>query len=297
MSVQVVYPETESNKDALKGPDHTCRSCGHVFKGTYCNVCGEKVLMPKDKTFNSFLTNVWLTVTFADNKFVKTLILVLKNPGFLSKEFSEGRRVNYIKPLQLFFVLNLIYFLFPLLQLFNTSLHTQLYLRTHSQLVRSMVFSKIGKDPFAMEGYTLMYNQKSTGLAKLLIIVFVVLAAVPMMIIYRKRNRFFTDHVNLAVELTTFNLAVNAIFLSLFLMLVNRILHMTSLGWEKYLNDLTLTIVFILTNTYFLFFAGRTFYAQTGKMLLLKVVFGLLGLFLALEAYRLVLFLVTFWTL
>ncbi len=298
MDVQVVYPQIEPKKDQLlAGPEHTCNSCGNVFRGMYCNVCGEKILEARDRTFKTFLNNLWVTVTFVDNKFAKSLWLVLKNPGFLSSEFASGKRVSYIKPLQLFFVLNLIYFLFPLLQLFNTSLHTQLYLRTHSAIVRKMVFDKIGHDRFALDGFTLMYNEKSTSLAKLLIIVFVFFAALPMMVIYRKRNRYFSDHLTLAVELTTFNLAVNAILLSLVLMLVNKVLHWTSFGWEKYLNDVTLTIFFVLTNIYFLFAAGRTFYQQKGKILLLKVVLGLLGLFLALELYRLVLFLVTFWSL
>jgi hypothetical protein len=274
-----------------------CKSCGNSFRGTYCNICGEKVLDVKERTFKMFLSQLFQAITLADNKFVKTLLLIISRPGFLSKEYAEGRRVNYMRPLQLFFVLNLIYFLFPLLQLFNTSLRTQMYLRTHSALVKRMVFSKVGRDPLSLDGYSLMYNQKSTSLAKLLIIVFVILASLPMMIIYRKRNRYFNDHVILAVELTTFNLAMNAIFLSLFLMVISKALHWTNTGWEKYLNDFTLTIIFVLTNTYFLFMAGRTFYLQRGKMLILKVVLGLLGLFMALEAYRLLLFLITFWTL
>jgi hypothetical protein len=276
---------------------HVCKSCGNSFDGFYCNVCGEKVLEQKDRSFNAFLKNVVAAITFADNKFIRTLWLIIAKPGFVSKEFAEGRTVNYQRPLQVFFVLNLIYFLFPLLQLFNTSLRTQMYLRTHSALVRTMVHSKVGNDALRLEGYTLMYNQKSTSLAKLLIIVFVILASVPMMIVYRKRNRFFGDHLTLSVELTSFNIALNAIFLSLVLMLTNKILHMTHTGWEKYLDDSTLTIIFVLTNSYFLFRAGRIFYNQKNWILILKVLFGLLGLFVSLELYRLTLFLITYWTL
>jgi hypothetical protein len=172
-----------------------------------------------------------------------------------------------------------------------------MYLRTHSGLVREMIFAKIGHDKLVLEGYSLMYNEKSTSLAKLLIIVFVLLASLPMLIIYRRRNRYFTDHVTLAVELTSFNLAMNAIFLSLLLICISKILHWSNMGWEKYLDDFTLTIIFVLSNTYFLFMAGRTFYGQHGYKLIIKVVLGLLGLFIALELYRLILFLITFWLL
>jgi hypothetical protein len=273
---------------------HKCKSCENEFRGTFCNICGEKILEPADRTFRTFTINF---LAFADSKLLKTLWMVIRNPGKLSSEYAEGRRVNYLRPLQLFFILNLIYFLFPLLQLFNTSLKTQMYFRTHSPIVKQWVHEKVGNDPLALQGYTLMYNEKTTSLAKLLIIVFVVLAAIPMALIYRKKNRFFTDHVTLAVELTTFNLAVNALFLSLFLMAVNQLIHWSHTGWEKYLDDFTLTIIFILTNSYFLFGAAKTFYRQTGKILILKVILGLLGLFVALELYRVTLFCITYWTL
>jgi hypothetical protein len=276
---------------------HICESCGHRFEGNFCNNCGEKVLMASDRTFQTFLSNFLLAVTVTDNKFLKTLWLIVRKPGTLSKEYVEGRRVNYFRPLQLFFILNLFYFLFPVLQLFNTSLYTQMHLQPHRRLARYLVYSKVGNDPLALEGYSLMYNDKSTSLAKLLIIVFVLVACVPMTIIYRKKNRYFTDHMALSVEFTAFNLAVNAIALSGVLMVTSKIFHLSHSGWEKYLDDTTLTIIFVITNLYFLVSAGRTFYNQKGIMLVVKVVLGMLGLFVALEAYRLVLFLITFWVL
>lgn len=276
---------------------HICKSCGNTFEGIYCNLCGEKILEIKDRSFQTFLQNILLALTFADNKFLKSLGLIIRRPGFLSKEYVEGKRVNYLKPIQLFFLLNLIYFLFPLLQLFNTSLNTQMYLRMHSPLVRKMVQHKLELEGYNYQGYSLMYNEKSTGLAKLLILVFVLLASLPFTIIYRRKSRYFTDHVTLSVELATFNLAMNALFLSLILIILNKVLHWTHAGWENYLNDLTLTIIFILTNLYFLFSAGRTFYNQRGFKLIMKVFLGLLGLFIALEMYRLLLFLITYYLL
>jgi hypothetical protein len=274
-----------------------CKSCGNTFEGMYCNICGEKVLLPADRSFKAFMNDIKLAVIPKNNPFLKSLKLVILKPGFLSKEYADGRRVNYIRPLQLFFILNVIYFLFPLLQLFNTSLRTQMFLRTHSPIVRVLIDKKIRTEGYSLQGYELMYNERSTALAKMLIIVFVFLAALPFSAIYRKRNRFFNDHITLSVELASFNLAMNAIFLSLFLMATNKIIHLTHSGWEKYLDDNTLTIIFILTNLYFLFSAGRTFYNQRGFRLIFKVVLGLMGLFVALEVYRIILFLVTYYTL
>src|SRR5690348_17045203 len=105
---------------------HVCKSCGNQFIGTYCNLCGERVLHATDRSFKKLLGNILVAITFADSKFFNTLWLILRKPGFISKEFAEGRRVKYLPPLSLFFVLNLVYFLFPVIQLFNASLNTQL---------------------------------------------------------------------------------------------------------------------------------------------------------------------------
>jgi hypothetical protein len=290
--MEAAAPTTESSL-----PLNNCKSCGNRFQGYYCNVCGEKVLTPSDRTFKSFLNNFAPLLSWKNNKFLNSIKTVILQPGSLSREFVEGRRVRFVRPLQLFFVLNLVYFLFPILQLFNTSLHTQMHLLSHSQLVRQLVRDRLHTEGYSYEGFELMYNATSERQAKLLIIVFVVLACLPMNIIYRKRNRFFADHFTLAVELAVFNLAMNAILLTVLLVSINKLMRLTHSGWENYLDDLTLTIIFVLTNLYFLFYAGRTFYDQRGFVLIVKVLLGLVGLFVALELYRLLLFLVTFWAL
>jgi hypothetical protein len=101
------------NKKPVEFSKHVCKTCGNVFVGLYCNICGEKVIEAKDRSFKNFIGNFLTAITLADNRFLKTLWLTIKNPGFLSKEYANGRRVNYLRPLQVFFVLNLIYFLFP----------------------------------------------------------------------------------------------------------------------------------------------------------------------------------------
>ena len=276
---------------------HTCKSCGNKFQGLYCNQCGEKVLHAGDRSFKSFLATFLSVINLRDNKFLRTLKYIIVKPGFISKEFAEGRRVRYVKPLQVFFVLNLVYFLFPVVQLFNTSLNTQMFLRTHSPIVRQMVNEKLSAEGYSYEGYQLMYNDKSTSLAKLLIIVFVFFAALPFALVYSRRNRFFADHLSLSAELAAFNLAMNALALSLVLILANNLIHWTHSGWQRYLDDVTLTLIFVMTNVYFLFSAGRVFYNQKGFKLIIKVILGLLGLFIALEMYRLLLFLVTYWSI
>jgi hypothetical protein len=273
--------------------EHTCKSCENVFEGLYCNLCGEKVIEAKDRNLKTFLSNVVIATSIIDNRFVNSLKLAVVNPGFVSREYVDGRRVNYMRPLQMFFILNLVYFLFPVLQMFNSSLYTQMNVLPHSGLARTVVNAKLKAEQMDLLGFELMYNDKTTSLAKLLVVLFVLLASVPLSLIFRKKDRFFTDHVAFAVELTSFNLAVNAIMLSLVMMFASKIFHYGNTGWEMYLNDVTLTVIFISTNLYFIFRAAKTFYHQKGKRLIFKAALGIVGVFLALEAYRFLLFFIT----
>jgi hypothetical protein len=283
------------SQGTLSQEQHTCKSCGNAFTGLYCNLCGEKVIEPKDRTMRTFLSNILLFVSLADSRFFKTLWLTIKNPGFLSKEYADGRRVNYLRPLQLFFILNLIYFLFPVLQLFNSSLRTQMYYLFHSPMVREIVVEHVVSEGISLEGYGLMYDAKTTGLAKLLMVIFVLLASLPLSLIFLKKNRYFTDHVTLSVELVCFNMFVNALFLSILLLSLSKIFRWSGSGLGDYLNDTTLTVIFISTNLYFIYRAARTFYQQKGKRLIVKSMLAIIGLFVALEAYKFLLFFVTFW--
>ena len=197
----------------------------------------------------------------------------------------------------MFFILNLIYFLFPVLQMFNSSLYTQLYVLPHRQLAREVVSKKVGAEGLSIQGFEMMYNDKTNGFAKLLLVLFVILASLPLSLIFRKKDRFFTDHLALSVELTSFNLAINAISLSVVLVIMNKLFKWSNVTWGNYLNDLTLTIVFVLTNLYFIFIAANSFYNQKGKRRIVKALLGVLGLFLALEVYRFLLFFITVWSL
>ncbi len=245
-------------------------------------------MLPQDRSFRTFINNMFLALTFADNRFVKTVWVVISKPGFLSREFSEGRRVKYLRPLSMFFFLNLIYFLFPLIQLFNASLRTQLN-SVHGKLALQAVSQKMVqlgiKDVYA---FSLIYEQKTLKYAKMLVIVFAILASLPLNLIYRSRQRYFTDHVGLAVELVCFNLLINVLLLTAIVSLF---------GLGNWLDDTALTVIFATSNIYFLLRSGYVFYEQRGAGLVLKSILMLGVIKLALDAYRIILFYLTLWTM
>jgi Protein of unknown function (DUF3667) len=90
---------------------HTCRNCKHQFAGKICNQCGEKVFNENQLTAKHFLHQVIDFFWHWENKVLKTIKLNTFKPGFVTKENLNGIRVPYAKPVQLYLVMSIIFFL------------------------------------------------------------------------------------------------------------------------------------------------------------------------------------------
>ncbi len=104
----------ENKAEALqeKLPE-VCVSCGTKMKGNYCRKCGEKKIVPeRDFSIFKFLKqSMWHFVHF-DSKLLRSCWLLVSKPGFLTAEWIAGRRVAYMKPLQMFVVAGLLFYFF-----------------------------------------------------------------------------------------------------------------------------------------------------------------------------------------
>ncbi len=86
-----------------------CTNCGEPLQGAYCHRCGQSVhsvLRP----VHGLLEETVETVLHIDSRIVHTLPRLFLNPGFLTLEYFAGRRVRYIAPFRLMFVLCLLAF-------------------------------------------------------------------------------------------------------------------------------------------------------------------------------------------
>lgn len=80
----------------------TCASCGERLAGPYCARCGERVLDPESRTVRHFLVQTVPQELFdVDGKLWRTFRALLLRPGWLSREYSAGRRTLYLSPLRL----------------------------------------------------------------------------------------------------------------------------------------------------------------------------------------------------
>jgi hypothetical protein len=86
-----------------------CANCGAPMQGEFCHECGQSihsVLKPAHHMVEETIE----TVLHIDGRIVHTVPPLLLKPGFLTMEYFAGRRVRYIAPFRLMFVLCLLSF-------------------------------------------------------------------------------------------------------------------------------------------------------------------------------------------
>ena len=86
-----------------------CANCTTSMQGEFCHRCGQSIHSVL-KPMHHMLEEAAETVLHVDGRIVHTLPPLLLKPGFLTLEYFSGRRVRYIAPFRLMFVLCLLAF-------------------------------------------------------------------------------------------------------------------------------------------------------------------------------------------
>jgi hypothetical protein len=89
-------------------PESNCLNCGAEVKGKFCSACGQENIDTRESFFHMVFHFVSDYFHF-DSKFFRSLIPLFTKPGFLTKEYWEGRRAKYIHPLRVFFFSTIIF--------------------------------------------------------------------------------------------------------------------------------------------------------------------------------------------
>jgi hypothetical protein len=102
--------DRDANTDELAAAvDATCQNCGVLLAGKYCAACGQRY-EPHIHSLREFAAEATESITHADSRVWRTLGALLVKPGFLTKEFLEGRRARYLPPFRLYLVLSVVFF-------------------------------------------------------------------------------------------------------------------------------------------------------------------------------------------
>lgn len=147
-----------------------CANCGNKLEGSFCHQCGEKVISEKDFSLFTIFKNAVDSFVNLDGKIFKTAIYLFTKPGFLVKEYINGRRVPYMKPFQVFIWCNVIFFFF--LGTFDIFLiPSKWFFGYYSQgHIQELVTEISNKKGITVDELAFLYDQAVTTNSKLFII-------------------------------------------------------------------------------------------------------------------------------
>lgn len=88
-----------------------CLNCSSEVHGRYCHVCGQQNIEPKQTVWH-LVTHFFNDITHFDGKFFHTLKYLIARPGYLSKQYIQGRRADYLDPIRMYVFTSAIFFIF-----------------------------------------------------------------------------------------------------------------------------------------------------------------------------------------
>ena len=194
-----------------------CANCGSTAVGRYCAECGQAAPTSSDYSFRAHAAEFFEQLTNLDGKIVRTLRTLLTRPGLLTADHLDGRRARYLRPLQLFILVNvLLFFAAPRVPLFSYRLENYtLHAPPSPTLVRSLVARAApAGDREAQEEYARAFDGRVEAQRKSLILLFVpALALVLLLIFHRPRTtgvrevrtpRRYGEHLVFALHVLAF---------------------------------------------------------------------------------------------
>ncbi len=289
-----------------------CPSCNKEAAGAYCGTCGEKLEDVHVYSTWQFLKQSFGVITNLDGKFYQTFLLLVKKPGNLAEAYLIGQRKPYLRPIQLFLIANVVYFLVQPLTVYNplnNTLSSHMYRQVYSAQaeIERVVKEEVARRDVPFEQFEAVFNQKAVTFAKTFVFIQIPIFAFLLYLFFGRSRKYFVEHLVFSVHFYAFILFfVFSIFLfffgwgyryllEVFLwdyienspngQLMGRIADLIS---EQSAGPLTFA---------YLYFATRRFYKESKIMCFVKTLI-LCYLFLyVMYLYRFILFWITFYSM
>ena len=211
-----------------------CKHCGNEFSGNYCNACGEKVYYEHHKKVSHIFEEVIHFVTHFEGSLVTTFKTVFTKPGKFSSDYCNGIRKKYFKPVSFFFVLVVVYLLFPRFQGLNMQLNTYVDKQYRFTWVSvPLVKAKMKTKHVEFSELAKIYNSKSSSISKIGLFLLIPLAASLILLLFFSAKKHFFDHFIISLELSTLFIALHFLiipFISYMAELINK--QWASFFWD-----------------------------------------------------------------
>ena len=196
--------------------EKNCLNCGATVQKKFCTECGQENIELHD-TFVHMAGHFLADYFHYDSKFFKSLGYLFTRPGYLTKEYLEGKRVNYIPPLRLFFFITIISVLIS--SLYNKRFEKEILEKTvHVTHSTDSTTTEIELDKLTGDEKT-QVEKLNEGMKhfihdlKYISFFLLPLYAFAFRLVNLKSKKFYVDHLIYTMHLQSFVLALIAILL------------------------------------------------------------------------------------
>ncbi|MGZ8457536.1 MAG: DUF3667 domain-containing protein [Gemmatirosa sp.] len=205
-------PPTPSDSAA---PDAAprCPSCGAERPARFCPECGEARVAPEDFTLRHFASHAFEQFTSVDGALWRTLRTLCLKPGQLTADWIAGRRRGYARPLQLFVLVNVAFFV--LLSATGTGFRFRLEQYTHGRVstivlgdttaLQRTVARKAAREGITVAEYARRFDAAS-GRQQSVWLLLAPTVAVLLAAVYARRRLPFVQHLVFAIHFLAFML-------------------------------------------------------------------------------------------
>lgn len=282
-----------SRKKAFSGTE-PCPTCGAEIQAQFCAQCGEMRPSLRLETVRDLVVHAFEAFTHLDGRLLRTVKTLVTSPGKLHADYFAGKRKPYLTPLQLFLVMNLVFFLLETtlhFQILSSPLWSQTHHQVYSRWALELADAVAKSKGLTLEQMAPAFDATVSTLSRSLVIVFVPLLALFVALIAPRRG--VVSPLVFAFHFVTFLLLLECVLMGL--LLVFRVIDAETLVRLNEQMDAIVSIVIGLTCLVYAWLATRRAFGHGRLRAVVSAVVIVLGLAGSLVAYRLLLFLVTLW--
>jgi hypothetical protein len=275
-----------------------CPTCGERIDATFCRTCGERRPSDRIYTLREFAHEAFEVVTNVERSFLRTCRDLVRRPGQLTAAYMRGERSRYLRPLQLFLLVNVVYFLWAgwtEIHVFNTRFSNHIEHMTYSGIVKPIAEQRVAASGLTRSEFAGRFDDKSLLLARSLIVVMVPLFALAVAAVSFRGRRSAPAVQHLVFSLHFFSvlllLTIATMYVVVAMLALWSVAFTPPQGWQ--FEDKLAVVTMIVGVLAYLVPAFRRAYGDGKTVAVVKSLVLVVALAFIIEGFRLFLFLVT----
>ena len=273
----------------------TCPTCNSELSTPYCPTCGERPPSARDLTLRGLFHQLFLAFSSIDGRLLRSFRCLVGRPGALTVAYVQGRRIGYLKPFQLFFIANLMFFAVQSLtntNIVSSTLDSHLHTQDWHAFAQRLVSHRLETLHTTLNRYAPIFDQAILLHAKSFIILMVLPLALLLPALFHRNRQPFVAHAVFSLHFYAFLLLLFCVSLAF----VAANVQLGGAGLNSARMDNVLSGINLAASATYLYLATGTVYGARGAIRIVKALTLALAVAGILLGYRFVLFLLTLYT-